>query len=162
MIIPVRKLNYMDSHLDGLLWQTQKLLPEQKVQLNFNEVDFLRPDCVVLMIIVSEMLFEKVGTAVEWINLSPDVKSYLERINISQFSFISVPKPEYKWFRSKQPSKHLIELECISDPAQLQETAIRTRDILKEWFPGNLRGNAFYSDAAVIIMEIVKEMLNIP
>ena len=159
MIIPVRKLNYMDSHLDGLLWQTQKLMPTQTVQLDFKEIGFLRPDCVVLMIIVSEMLFTRVGTVVEWINLSSDEKSYLERINISQFPFIRVPKPEYKWFRSKQPSKHLIELECISDPTQLQETAIRTRDVLKEWFPGNLRGSAFYSDAAVIIMEIVNNSI---
>lgn len=159
MIIPVRKLNYMDSYLDGLLWQAQKLTPAEKTVLDFKEVGFLRPECVVLMIIVSEMLFAKSEQAVEWTNLSPDEKSYLERINISQIPFLNVPKPEYKWFRSKQPSKHLIELECISDPVQLQEAAIRTRDILKEWFPGDLRGSAFYSDAAVIIMEIVNNSI---
>lgn len=159
MNIPIRKVNFMDSHLDGPLWYARKMVLGQKMTLDFNGIDFLRPECVILMIIVSKMLYDKTQQPVEWINLSSDEKSYLERINISQIEFIEVPKPERLWFRSRTPSKYLFELQRINDITQLETTTIRTKYILKEWFPDNIRGNMFYSDAALIIMEIVNNSI---
>lgn len=159
MNIPIRKLYYVDSQLDGPLWYARKIPAGQKATLDFNEIKFLRPEAVILMIVISEMFYKRTGESVGWINLSPDEKSYLERINISQLEFIDVPKPERLWFRSKSPSKHLFELQRINDPTQLGEITTRTKDILKTWFPDNIKGSMFYNDAALIIMEIVNNTI---
>jgi len=71
------------------------------------------------------MIFDKTEQSVAWINLSPDEKSYLERINISQIEFIDVPGPERLWFRSRTPSKYLFELQRINDISQLEDATIR-------------------------------------
>lgn len=159
MNIPIRKVNFMDSHLDGILWYIRKMTPGKKTALDFGGIDFLRPECVILMIIVSKMIFDKTEQSVAWINLSPDEKSYLERINISQIEFIDVPSPERLWFRSRTPSKYLFELQRINDISQLEDAMIRTKEILKQWFPNDIRGNSFYNDAAVMIMEIVNNSI---
>ena len=159
MNIPIRKLYYVDSQLDGPLWYARKIPAGQKAPLDFYEIKFLRPEAVILMIVISEMFYKRTGESVGWINLSPDEKSYLERINISQLEFIDVPKPERLWFRSKSPSKHLFELQRINDPTQLGEITTRTKDILKTWFPDNIKGSMFYNDAALIIMEIVNNTI---
>lgn len=41
MNIPIRKVNLMDSHLDGPLWYARKMVLGQKMTLDFNGIDFL-------------------------------------------------------------------------------------------------------------------------
>ena len=52
-----------------------------------------------------------------------------------------------------------LELQRINDPTQLGEITTRTKDILKTWFPDNIKGSMFYNDAALIIMEIVNNTI---
>lgn len=149
----------MDSSVNGPLWYARKIKNDEQYELNFEEIKFMRPECVILLLAISKMLYNQTGCTVKWENLTQEAKSYLERINISQIEFIQVPPPEHKWFRSPKPSMGLSELQRIDDVSELTYLMNRTTEILTQWFPERAESSTFCSDASTIIMEIVNNSI---
>ncbi len=75
-----------------------------------------------------------------WNNVSKDVSAYLERINISNLSFIKFKLPPVwdRLSRGSMKSSTLIELRSINDWKSCADAVKQTKEILLQWFPNKL------------------------
>ena len=123
----------MNTNLDGLLAEIQKLEPGEEVVLSFAEVDFILPETTILLISISRQIYLRTGKRVVWSDIRDDVRLYLERIQIDDVSFIELPKKKSLW--KKKTESSLVEMKVMSKPSQVDEMISDTKQILYRWFP---------------------------
>ena len=68
---------YMNTNLDGLLAEIQKLEAGEEVVLSFAEVDFILPETTILLISISRQIYLRTGKRVVWSDIRDDVRLYL-------------------------------------------------------------------------------------
>ena len=124
---------YMNTNLDSLLAEIQKLEAGEEVVLSFAEVDFILPETTILLISISRQIYLRTGKRVVWSDIRDDVRLYLERIQIDDVSFIELPKKKSLW--KKKTESSLVEMKVMSKPSQVDEMISDTKQILYRWFP---------------------------
>lgn len=124
---------YMNTNLDSLLAEIQKLEAGEEAVLSFAGVDFILPETTILLISISRQIYLKTGKRVVWSDIRDDVRLYLERIQIDDVSFIELPKKKSLW--KKKTESSLVEMKVMSKPSQVDEMISDTKQILYRWFP---------------------------
>lgn len=137
MTLIVPKFFCINDKIDGFLTQVEKVPTSEHVSLDFGKIKFINPSNLIMLITTSKAIFERTGKKVSWINLSRDVSAYLERINISNFSFIDfkIPPVWERLYRGTVKSTTLIELQMINDWKSCGDAVKRTKEILLQWYP---------------------------
>lgn len=158
LIVP--NIRYLNENLDGLMWHISKLQANDNFSFDFSNIEFLRPESTLLLILLSFQGNAKTKQPVEWIGLSHELYSYMERIDIATIPFI-FPKPPLKsihWKRSKSPSDTLIEIRTIRNVQECASVVARTKNVLSKWFPEKIATN-YLQEIPILISEIIGNSL---
>lgn len=135
--IIVPKIYGMDTKLDSMIWRMNKINPDETITMNFKQVDFIRPESVILLLVACKSIYDKTHQIIYWSELSEDVRAYLERLDVTTVSFIKIDLPAEK-FRLARPKKktfNLMELTTITKAKECADAMKRTKEILANWFP---------------------------
>ncbi|OPY55989.1 MAG: Histidine kinase-, DNA gyrase B-, and HSP90-like ATPase [Pelotomaculum sp. PtaU1.Bin035] len=140
MTLIVPKFFCINDKIDGFLTQVEKVPTDEQVSLDLGKIEFINPSNLIMLITTSRAIFERTGKKVRWINVSSVVSAYLERINISNVSFIDFKLPPVweRLYRGTRKSNTLIELQTIDDWKGCGDAVKRTKEILLQWFPNQL------------------------
>lgn len=107
----------------------------ENVIFDLSDVEFVTPEALVLLVTASHLCYEKTGQIVIWKNANPNVRSYMDRMNINDLPFVLLEHPFFFKKQQYTKSKALIELSTIANSQEIGRAIIRTREILNQWFP---------------------------
>ena len=157
MDIKIPKYNNLDCNWDNLLRTIHK---SGDIRIDLSSFTFLRPEIVIMLIVLSQKIHQLSSQPVEWINLTPDVHSYLERLDVNHVPFINIPpvKTKFIWNRAKNQSNNLMELKTINNTNELVNTIKHIKDILSKHFPEKI-SSGFCKVLPSLISEIVGNSL---
>jgi len=158
LIIPPKM--YMNYGYDGLLWKASKVLPKDIVRLDLNSMKFIRPEAIILLIILSAELFNRVTEPVEWINIDNEVLLYLDRMEIGNLDFIRLPpiRKQFRWKKADKASINLTELHIVKRPKDCEDVMKRTKEMIIKWFPDKV-GEDYCRLIPTLITEIAGNSL---
>lgn len=106
----------------------------EKTIFDLSDVEFVTPEALVLLATASRLCHEKTNQIVMWKNVNPNVRSYMDRMNINDLPFVSLEHPFFFKKRQYTKSDALIELSIIANSQGIGGAIIRTREILNRWF----------------------------
>lgn len=104
---------------------------------DLSDVEFVTPEALVLLVTASSLCHEKTHQIVIWKNANPNVRSYMDRMNINDLPFVLLEHPFFFKKRQYTKSNALIELSTIANSQEIGGAIIRTREILNRWFPNS-------------------------
>lgn len=107
----------------------------EKTIFDLSDVEFVTPEALVLLATASKLCHEKTNKIVTWKNVNPNVRSYMDRMNINDLPFVSLEHPFFFQKRQYAKSNALIELSTIANSREIGGAILRTREILNCWFP---------------------------
>ncbi|MDD3228048.1 MAG: ATP-binding protein [Oscillospiraceae bacterium] len=151
---------YTNCNFDGLLWRISKLESKEVVRLDLDRITFIRPEAIVLLLILSSDLFHKTGQPIEWMNINKEVHSYLDRMELDKLDFIHIPpvRKQFQWNRAKSNSYNLTELLIIKQARDCETVMRRIKEMIAKWFPEKM-GNDYYRILPTLITEIAGNSL---
>lgn len=159
--VSLENIQYMNSKIDGLIWYARHMPKGTQIILDFGNVDFLRPEAVILLIVACRMVYDKVEIPILWKNLPDGGVRYLNKIGIDQIEFIHIDKNIFQWlqFKTRQDElvTNLIPLKIINNDSELVNVVEILRNRLGEWFPQ--KPNNFANNTCTIVSEIVGNSL---
>lgn len=155
------KIN-IDSRMDGLIWQINRLDPNQDVHLSLENVQFAMPESIILLITLSKYIYDRTCVKVIWKNTKEPVYAYLDRIGIGIVPFIELERSP-KWFhlnfsKSARSSLNLIEMKIMEKPKQCDEMISDTKRILHNWFQDRI-ASQYTKQVSEYIMHIAGNSL---
>lgn len=151
---------YTDSKIDSLLWYAYKMPVSTKMTLDFSKIQYLRPEAVIMLIVFSRMMNNKVKCPIIWTHLPRGGRIYLNRIGIDKIEFVQVEKDLLDYLpvgREQKSVTNLMPLEIVQSDTQLNIVIKSIRDKLGEWFPG--RPSSFSNEVCTILSEIAGNSL---
>lgn len=109
----------------------------ENVIFDLSDVEFVTPEALVLLVTASNLCHEKANQIIMWKNVNPNVRSYMDRMNINDLPFVLLEHPFFFKKRQYTKSNVLIELSKISNSQEIGGAIIRTKEILNQWFPNS-------------------------
>lgn len=102
-----------------------------------NEVSFITPEMLILLVTLSKLIYDKLRRQILWSDLSPDVYSYLERLDVDKLEFVNLKKPPraLPYHRAYNGSENIVELAEIKGWKEIGSALQKTRGVLNRWFP---------------------------
>ena len=148
-------MNSINTNIDGILRQVNRIDHPEEVALDFRDISVLRPEGTILCIILSKAIFDRINIPVKWINISRQCYTYLERIDIRNIKFIRISQP-LAFFRlphSAIVSNRLIEIHTLQSYSECGSVADRTKTLLERWFP-EATNRVMINAVSTMILEI--------
>jgi hypothetical protein len=105
--------------------------------LNLENAGFVKPMGIMALVLTARRIAEQSGHSVYLVNLTPDLQSYLERINLftvaKEWLQLDEELPaEQRWDRNPQTS-NLLELTPIIDASDVARVMERAEAIFSRW-----------------------------
>jgi len=152
---------YMNYSYDRLLWKISKIKSGDVVRLDLSKIIFIRPEAIILLIILSYEIFVKLNEPIEWININNEVHLYLERMDLEQLDFVRIQpvRKQIQWKKSKKDSFNLTELLIIKKPKDCEAVMKRTKEMIIKWFPDKV-GQDYCRILPTLITEIAGNSLD--
>lgn len=123
--------------VDGMYSQLQSINFGECAVFDLSNVKFVTPEALVLLVTASDLFHKKTGQVIMWKNANPNVRSYMDRMNINDLPFVSLEHPSFFKKRQYTKSNALIELSTIANSQEIGRAIIRTKEILNQWFPNS-------------------------
>lgn len=123
--------------VDGMYSQLQSINFGECAVFDLSNVKFVTPEALVLLVTASDLFHKKTGQVIMWKNANPNVRSYMDRMNINDLPFVSLEHPIFFKKRQYTKSNALIELSTIANSQEIGRAIIRTKEILNQWFPNS-------------------------
>lgn len=120
--------------IDKICSPLHSINSEENIVFDLSDVEFVTPEALVLLVTASSLCHKKTNRIVMWKNVHPNVRSYMERMNINDLPFVSLEHPSFFKKRQYAKSNALIELSTIANSQGIGSAIIRTREILNRWF----------------------------
>ena len=127
------------------------------VIFDFENVTFVTPHNLILIVTASRFLSDRYNRAVVWKQIRPNILGYMDRMNINELDFISIERPSIFKRHSYEKSDALVELSVIKDMQQIGSAIRQTRDVLTRWFPDS--GNSCKLHLSTLIKETVENSI---
>lgn len=156
MIINLPKIIYMNTSLDYQIRLIKSVNEGEEVILSFRNVEFVLPESIILLISISKQIFIKTNIPVKWSEMKEEIRTYMERIQISNLSFVIMPKSSLLKRRNKTNS--LVEMRIMESASQYNEMISETKRILYTWFPGRY-GDEYVKQVTAYIKDIAANSL---
>lgn len=125
------------SSIDEISSLLHSINRSENVIFDLANVEFVTPEALVLLVTASNLCHEKTNQIIMWKNVNPNVRSYMDRMNINDLPFILLEHPFSFKKRQYTKSNTLIELSKIANSQEIGGAIIRTREILNQWFPNS-------------------------
>ena len=151
---------YANCSLDGLLWRISKTSVDENVQIDLGRITFIRPESIILLIVLSLELFNRTKVPIKWININCNVHSYLDRMEINNLDFIEIPslRKQLRWNRPKNESFNLTELLTVKQPKDCETVIRHLKEMIIKWFPDKV-GHDYCRTLPALIAEIANNSL---
>lgn len=120
-----------------ILQRTNSLSVGTEVVCRLNEVSFITPEMLILLVTLSKLIYDKIGRQILWSELSPNVYSYLERLDVGNLEFVNLKRPPHTslYYRAQTGSENLVELSEITKWKEMGGALKKTRSVVNRWFP---------------------------
>ena len=125
------------SSIDKICLPLYSINNGENTIFDLSDIEFVTPEALVLLVTASSLCYEKTNQVVTWENVDYNVRSYMDRMNINDLPFVSLEHPFFYKKRQYTKSDALIELSTIANSQEIGGAIIRTKEILKRWFPNS-------------------------
>ncbi|WP_445478305.1 hypothetical protein ACULLL_18855 [Lysinibacillus irui] len=123
--------------IDPSLTKFDHLALGQTVILDFERTEFLDPKGVIMLLTISQSIYNKTKKKLEIRNIRSDLLSYLERINLFKIKLFEIDLKTLIWDKYGRGifSESVIEIRKIKSLVDKQILAEDVQEILSIWFP---------------------------
>lgn len=159
LIIPEKM--YLNYQYDVLLRIASKIRRGDSAKLDLKKVTFIRPEAIILLIVLSDELFQKTLEPVCWINIDKNVHSYINRMEIDKLDFINIPpvQKQFQWNKAQSTSNNLTELLVIKNHKDCEAVMSHTKGMIIRWFPDKV-GHDYCRIIPTLISDIAGNSLD--
>lgn len=108
-----------------------------EVVYRLNDVSFVTPEMLMMLVTLSKLVYDKVQHPILWSELSSDVYSYLERLDVGNLMFVNLKRPPRAslYCRAHNGSESIVELAEIKKWKEIGGALKKTRGVVNRWFP---------------------------
>ena len=126
------KLN-LSTNIDRLLGEIENMNEDSEPILCFKDIQYIQPETIVLLISLSQQMYQRTGKVVLWKDIKDETRRYLQRVQIENVPFIKMSNRVELWKNKEEHS--LIGIKIMNRPKQVDEMIAETKKILYQWFP---------------------------
>ncbi len=148
------------GNFDNLITDINSMDNSDQLQLDFENITFVNPEALILLASASKLAYEKSRRPVIWKEIKTDVYSYIERVNISNLSFIVIKKPKnfVKFNRAASQSSNLVEFSVVSNWKEISDVIGKTKGVLNRWFSD--KDMAYRRNLTTIVKETIENSID--
>lgn len=157
--IAIEKNLKLNLNLDELFQKTDNCDKDDHITLKLSQLGFISPEALIILVTISKIIYDKTGNSVNWSEISAEMYSYLERVDVGNLEFIILKKPASakKFYRSKT-SENLVELSVIKDWKEIGTAIQKTKGVINKWFPN--KPMEYRNDLVTLIRETVENSID--
>lgn len=153
--IVLPNINNWFGLLDNSYAEINNLYSGQRVTMDLRNINFLRPEGVLMLLMFTLEIYRKTNQKVTIVNVIRILQTYLDRLGFFKFEHINIDK-NLLWIGNANPnpdSKALLPITKLTSPEDVVLHSIRFRELLLSWY-GNPELHSYCRYAYNIMSEL--------